>query len=260
MINNIYIKFILISLTFLLHEIGHVIAIKACGVTLRGIKFIGIGARIVIDNKWLSSKQKIGIYLMGPLMNIACVMLFILVPNKIYTLDFIKINISMFIINILPVIPLDGSKIIEVILEKRIGINRSKKILIKLSNICIVIMSILGIIQIIEHRNFNILIIVAYIKKIMLREGERMTNLRGMERILLRKERFLKKGFYPIRHIAVLSEGIVSDVLRNLDFDSIHIINVLDKNFNLVAVINEEELLNQLIDKGSNITFNDIKF
>lgn len=259
MSRNIYIKCILIVLSLILHEIGHIIAIVYCKVAFKGIKFVGIGARIVIDNKWLSSGQKIGIYLLGPLMNVVCGMLVGLVPVNIYTIYFIKINISIFIINILPIIPLDGSKIIEVILEKKVGLNKSKKILIKLSNICIVIMSILGIIQIIEHRNFNILIIVAYIKNIMLREEEGMTNLRGMERILTRKERFLKKGFYPIRHIAVLNDGIVSDVLRNLDFDSIHIINVLDKNFNVLAVINEEELLNQLIEKGSNITFNDIK-
>lgn len=259
MLKDIYIKGILIVLSFGLHEVGHILAIIVCGAKLHGIKFIGIGARIAIENKWLSREQKISIYLLGPLINVVCAMLFAIVSKEIYALYFVKINWGMFIINILPIVPLDGSKIIALILEKKMGVNRSKMLLVKTTNISIVIMSILGIIQIIEHRNFNILIIVAYIKKTMSREEYRMTNLRGMERILTRKERFLKKGFYPIRHIAVLSDGVVSDVLRNLDFDSIHIINVLDKNFNLIAVINEEELLNQMIEKGSNITFNDIK-
>ena len=85
-----------------------------------------------------------------------------------------------------------------------------------------------------------------------------MLKINGIERIINRKERFLKKGIYPVRHIAVLENGMVSDVLKNLDFDSIHVINVLDENLNIVALISEEKLINQLIEKGTNITFNDI--
>lgn len=258
MLSDIYIKILVIISSFAVHELGHIIAIYVCKGTINDIKPIGVGARIVISNKWFSNKQKILIYALGPCMNIVCAMIVILVSHGKVMTYFMQVNVCIFIINMLPIIPLDGGKLLEIILEKNRGINKSKSMLIRISNICMVLIGILGIIQIIEHRNFSIIIVLGYIKMLINKEGARMTNLMGMERILTRKERFLKKGFYPIRHIAVLSDGVVSDVLRNLDFDSIHIINVLDQNFKLVAVINEDELLNQMIEKGSNITFKDI--
>lgn len=252
------VKCMLIILSFLLHELGHIIAIKIFGVTLQKIRFVGVGASILIDERSLNDNQKAVIYLSGPLMNIIFATIAHLISSSNYILYFTRINICIFIVNILPIIPLDGSKIIKIILERKLGMNKSKRMIIRLSNTCIVILGILGIIQIIKHKNFNILVVVIYINNII-REEIRMSNLKGMERILTRKERFLKKGIYPVRHIAVLNNGFVSDVLKNLDFDSIHIINILDKDLNLLAVINEEKLLNSLIEKGTGITFNDIK-
>lgn len=85
-----------------------------------------------------------------------------------------------------------------------------------------------------------------------------MSKLNDIERIINRKERFLKKGVYPIRHIAVLQEGLVNDVIKKLDFDSIHLINILDDNLRLIKTVTEEQVIENLIEKGTNITFNDI--
>ena len=139
---------------------------------------------------------------------------------------------------------------LEVILDKTTGYNKSRKTIKKISKLGGIILIILGIIR----YNLTIILVGIYI----IEKESKMSKLNDIERILNRKERFLKRGVYPIRHIAVLQSGLVNDVIKNLDFDSIHLINVLDENLSLIKILNEEQVIKNLVENGTNITFNDI--
>lgn len=166
-----------------------------------------------------------------------------------FSKDIAKINLHILLINLIPIKPLDGSKVLEVILDRKIGYNRSRKIINIITKIGSTLFIILGIVE----KNITVFLIGIIIEK----ESE-MSKLNDIERIINRKERFLKKGVYPIRHIAVLQEGLVNDVIKKLDFDSIHLINILDDNLRLIKTVTEEQVIENLIEKGTNITFNDI--
>lgn len=242
-------KIVLIFFSFILHELAHVVSIWYYRLKIQKIKFIGLGLEIITNYDEVNLKEKIIINLSGPMLNVILIVIAI-----VFNIDyFTKVNFYIFLINILPVIPLDGSKIFEVIMEKLVGLNKSKRILINMSKITGIIFIILGM----SKGRYNIVFIGIYIIK-KINEEIYMSKINGIERIINRKERFLKKGIYPVRHIAVLENGIVNDVIKNLDFDSIHVINVLDKDLNIIALISEEKLINELIEKGTNITFNDI--
>ena len=243
--------FILIFIAFMLPELGHMLAIWCCGLKIEKIKFIGFGLEISTNYKEIN--KKIIINLAGPIMNLFIIIICSIFIKLYYIKYFIKINFWIFLINILPVIPLDGSKILETVLDKKIGIIKSKKTLVNISIIFVITFIIIGVIKC----RYNIILIGIYIIK-KIKEEIDMSKLNGIERIINRKERFLKKGFYPVRHVAVLVDGMVNDVLQKLDFDNIHIINVLDRDLNIIALLNEEQIINQLVEKGTSITFNDI--
>ncbi len=97
----------------MLHELGHFIA--AFIIHAKIIKFrlglFGINLQInIID---LSFNKKLALFFSGPFVNLLIVVYFY---NVIY--DIVYINIFLSIINLLPIVPLDGGNILKTVLEK----------------------------------------------------------------------------------------------------------------------------------------------
>lgn len=119
---------ILVSL--LVHEFGHALAAKAFGQTAQ-INLVAMGGLTYHDGKTLKRWQDFVIVLMGP---VAGLSLFALayftrmaigasvVPIIGYTLTiFVFVNLFWTIVNLLPIMPLDGGQLLRIILEGLFG-------------------------------------------------------------------------------------------------------------------------------------------
>ena len=106
----------------MLHELGHFIValiIRAKIIKFR-ITLFGINMQININD--LSLNKKLALFFSGPLTNILIMLLsFKYHQNDIYTIyhfdDVAYINIFLSLINLLPIIPLDGGNVLKSILE-----------------------------------------------------------------------------------------------------------------------------------------------
>jgi stage IV sporulation protein FB len=104
-------------LTLYFHELGHYICAKKLGYKLNNICFMPYGAMLNLESTALRYKDEMIIAIAGPLVNfIICIFLLALwyvFPNiKNLTNDFFITNMVTFLFNLLPLIPLDGSRII----------------------------------------------------------------------------------------------------------------------------------------------------
>lgn len=114
-ITDCFTKVFLILLTIILHEIGHMIAIKIFNGHTTKLELSIIGGFLKIDKSLFTLKQKIIVDLSGIIMNIVIVVILIFLHND--ALNYlIKYNIIMIIFNIIPIIPLDGYQIVYDIL------------------------------------------------------------------------------------------------------------------------------------------------
>lgn len=97
----------------MLHEIGHFIA--AFIIHAKIIKFrIGLfGINMQINTIDLSFNKKLALFFSGPLVNLLIVLYF----YNIYY-DIAYINIFLSLINLLPIIPLDGGNVLKSVLEQ----------------------------------------------------------------------------------------------------------------------------------------------
>ncbi|HEY4486882.1 MAG TPA: site-2 protease family protein [Candidatus Paceibacterota bacterium] len=104
----------------LLHEYGHLWAMKKCGIKTRGIYLIpGFGGVALAEEGFKSGRNEAFIAIMGPVFGI-----FFVVPMAIlyfYTKDLLWVAIasSMLFINLFnlfPIIPLDGGRIVKAII------------------------------------------------------------------------------------------------------------------------------------------------
>lgn len=122
-------------LAVLLHESAHAICANHFGVRAEKITLLPFGAQVSIDCAFLPRKSHLIILLAGSLANAAAGIfagsLLWLFPQLFNGIGmFITANLSVALLNLLPIYPLDGGKIIEIFAGKM-----TAKILYYLSNI-----------------------------------------------------------------------------------------------------------------------------
>jgi Zn-dependent protease len=108
------------------HEGGHFLAMKAVGYRNLHVFFVpGLGGLATGEKQDASPAQKVFVYLAGPVPGIALATAgFIAIPNEIsleypWLSQLLNVALYLNLINLLPVTPLDGGRVMEVLLFMR---------------------------------------------------------------------------------------------------------------------------------------------
>lgn len=102
-----------------IHELGHVAAALLAGITVRSVQLLPFGGVAVMeDHGRLTAFREIGIALAGPLQNAVMIGLALAagqagVGNPEFISYFIHANAMIALFNLLPVLPLDGGKVLQ---------------------------------------------------------------------------------------------------------------------------------------------------
>lgn len=108
----------LILFSLLLHELGHVIAALLNNVHVKMITIMPYGGEMIFSRQQQGNRiQQMWIAAGGPLATllVLCFMLMIPFPQKDF---FLRIQIFLLLLNLLPIIPLDGGRILALLLMK----------------------------------------------------------------------------------------------------------------------------------------------
>ena len=111
---------LIVLLSAVLHEAGHIIAMKLCGAKIRSITVLPFGAVIDSDTPALSYGRDAVISLAGAAVNLICALfgwVFFLLINNIYIAFFCICNLFLAGVNLLPVKTLDGGRALEALLS-----------------------------------------------------------------------------------------------------------------------------------------------
>lgn len=173
-------KFTLFVLIIVFHELGHILASMHYNWNIEKILLLPFGG-ITIFNEDInrSLKEEFVICISGPLFQLIFYFLF-----KNY-LDISNIHYNLFIFNLLPIIPLDGSKLLNIVLNKVFPFKKS----LNLTNL-ISIINILLIVYLLKTKN-NLLLCLTILFLVfkVIREIKNVKYL--FNRFLL--ERYYKK-------------------------------------------------------------------
>ena len=156
----------LIFLFFILvHELAHLIV----GILIGGkpqkmtISIFGVSIEFYSygKNKIFS---KIIFFFIGPLINIFIgIMCYKYMKDSNEKTLIVYTNFALGIFNLLPILPLDGGKIMKEILKVLFGFEKSNKIMIFISKCFLVIASLIYSVLIIEIKNIMILFLLIYL-------------------------------------------------------------------------------------------------
>lgn len=107
-------KVIVISVaSSLLHECGHIAAMRANGVTIKEIRFYGGGMKITRDLSCIPFSQELFVTFAGVLVNFCLCLLSYCFFKTIFS-----VNLAILIFNLLPIGCLDGARTLELISDK----------------------------------------------------------------------------------------------------------------------------------------------
>ncbi|WP_379130861.1 M50 family metallopeptidase [Paenibacillus sp. sgz500958] len=241
----------LFSIVFI-HEMGHVCAAKIAGVTVKSVQLLPFGGVAVIeDHGRLTALREIAIALAGPLQN-GLMILFSLLLQRTgngsgeFLNYFIQANAVIALFNLLPILPLDGGKVLQALISLlapyystllwcgRISIGASG-IVIAYS---LLPMGTTGGVRL------NILLIGAFLLYSNITD-HRNLPYRFVAFLMNRGavyERYISSGVQA-RPIVALSAKPLDDILRLFKRNRYHFIYVLNGKGNVMAVVPEQRLV-----------------
>lgn len=111
----------LIFISLLIHEAGHLIAAKVMGMKVRSCTIMPYGGELVIPGRHTSRRKKrIYLALGGPAATVLILLVALLIPFPFPGDDmFIRIQVFLLALNLLPILPLDGGHVVTAILETK---------------------------------------------------------------------------------------------------------------------------------------------
>lgn len=146
------------SFCIITHEFGHVFTALYFKWNIKKIIILPFGGLTIFDellNRPI--KEEFFIAIMGPLFQ--CVIYFIFILFKINSIDYTIINKVILFINLLPIIPLDGAKIIRLICDYLFSLNISLNINLIISFL------FLFLLLIYNYNNFYVILMCIFLFK-----------------------------------------------------------------------------------------------
>ena len=165
----------------------------ALGFGFKKITIMPFGFRIAFNKEQKEERKKILVAAAGPLINF-CIMLIAIAlglhKNIIYS------NLIIGIFNLLPIYPLDGGRILKLIIRKKVDKNKAFKTLNIITNITAVVITVIGSVLILYVKNMAVLFAIAYLWYFTVKENNKYKIMKRMYNAIEKNDdNIIKKDF-----------------------------------------------------------------
>ena len=238
--------FIIYTLCAILHELGHSIMASKMGYKLKKIKLMPFGAIVSGQAQNVENLQEIKIALAGPITNILVSVFFValwwVVPELYAFTDIVvEANLSLAIINLLPIFPLDGGRVLLSTLSTFLTRKKSLTICKVIAFIFCFILLLLFFLSIFYTINLSLIFFALFIIFANVSKDNQNVYIRLY---LFNIKEKLKKGVV-VKKIAVDKEILIKNLLPLLEEEYLIEVAVYDKD-KQITVLSQQKLIKLL--------------
>lgn len=245
---------ILLVVSVVLHEMAHLLFAVYFRYQISAIEILPFGGVLHMEhNQFIEKHRLICIALAGPVMSL---MLAYIGRGNAF---FYEANMMLGLFNLLPAIPLDGSKVFRACLSCFFSRRTTLYILLYASyGVCIGLIAKIvydiwfqGIYQI------SLLIIVVFL--LMQTRKENNNERFFLKKLQLRKKMQLARvGFLTSICYTVHTDMFVHELLKKMNHEQHGLVFILDEQDQIRGIFSELELWEQIVAKGIHIQFGEL--
>ena len=164
--------YIIFLCSIIIHEFGHILMAKFLKIKINKVKFklIGISAELENENE-INLLKKILVLITGPIFNLCIVSCLILADWKFKIKEeLIYTNLILFLFNLIPILPLDGGRVLLYILNLKYDFEKSFKITSFISKFLLCVFTFMYAIIIFVVKNIEIFFVLIYLWYLFIKE------------------------------------------------------------------------------------------
>jgi stage IV sporulation protein FB len=246
----------------IIHEFSHVCVAKKLGIGINKIEIFPFGVTAQISETVVKKPHKeIIIAITGPISNIILAIIgrvelaYNIFPSELIQF-FITINLAMLVMNLLPILPLDGGRIMRAIFTMNFGTVKAYNFSIKVTRILSIAAIFTGItILIFTKFNFSLLIIGVFLLSNTLAERN-SSSLIAMRGIIYTQSKVdnIMRG----NSIVAKNTESARKLLKNFSYNHYSVVSVLDERMNIGGVLTESQIIDGLVEKGSRVKLSEL--
>ncbi|MEE1043394.1 MAG: M50 family metallopeptidase [Clostridia bacterium] len=242
-----------------IHEFAHMLVAKLCNVEIDGVEILPFGITMrIAENCVKDTLSEIKIAMAGPLSNFLIAYFTYGVYSGVYKQYIIATSIIMGAFNLLPVLPLDGGRILRALLVKRVGHIRATNMVLNLSYVFGFLIFFGGLYTIyLTKFNFSVLLIGGFLIA-NITEERKNANMIIMKDILYSRKKLLHKGISKGEVLVAEENQRAKSVLKELSYDRYYIVKIVDNHMNIVKTVTETELIEFMAIYGMNMSMKKI--
>jgi len=164
---------------------------------------------------------------------------------------FIQANLGMALFNLVPVLPLDGGRVLRSLLVRKMGFAQATRLAARLGQAFSVLLAAWGIYNVFLKRyNFILVLFTAVMLFAAARAEQNASSYVFMRYLTGRRQQLRLKRVFPVKHLAATSESSLGEVLRSFQPPAYHLVWVVDLEGQIAGFLGEVELISALFERG----------
>lgn len=245
-------------LSVLVHEFGHLVVAKQLGFTPKEVQLLPFGGVASLqENLGLDPQAEMRIALAGPWTSLLLIGAGVLLRPLFRTPQlfeqFLQMNVTLVLFNLLPALPLDGGRVYRAYLVAEHGFRAGTIRAVRVSRLCSVLFFLAGLaLMLISPLALNMLIVAGFLYF----SAQRILTESSFQLLayLSSKQRELaKSGTMPTHVLAVAIDCEAGDLLDYFVPKKYHLIYVLGAAGQVLGIVSEEQVLAAIFEHGINV-------
>lgn len=246
-------SFLITYISLVFHEGIHLYFLAKHQIPVRKIVIEPFGISIETARRM---PQNAIVYLSAPIGNLLVAGILILLQlwqkNLVYA-QWIIANLCLGLVNLLPILPLDGGRVLLLKIEQKYGKEEAKKRMVFFSCALLVPLILVTVFLIGKtDGSFGLLLVLIFICYTLL-SGNRLFTYKKLKNQAFRNENGAFQTVQEVEHLGVRWDYPARKLLKNFCGEKYYIINIF-KDGTLLKTVTETQILNKILTTEKNIT------
>jgi stage IV sporulation protein FB len=252
---------LLVLAAVLLHELAHLVAARSLKVTVQEVELLPFGGQAKIEDfTGLEPEKETIIAITGPACSlILAAVFYFLAPylSMAKTELFVTVNLLLGTFNLLPVLPLDGGRVLRAQLSRWLGYRKATARVAFLGQLVGVALAAWGIYQTYASlTGINFLLAGIILFWAARREGK-LLSYSFMRYLVNKKGDLARNGHLPAQQYVSQPDTLVKTILQTSSPTFYLLVVIINENHQVEGMVSEAELIECLFEKGPQATVRD---